>query len=109
MSVPRSQAVTGAYSISDYETQAAIAALHTETGRLMDPHTAVGEAAAFRVWANGEGPVVVLSTAHPAKFPDAVRQATGQIPALPPRLSGLLEARKNSTSWPPIWAWSDPI
>jgi len=39
----------------------------------------------------GDGPVVVLSTAHPAKFPDAVRRATGQIPALPPGLSGLFD------------------
>ena len=59
------------------------------TGRLIDPHTAVGVAAAEKVQARG--PVVVLSTAHPAKFPDAVERATGQIPALPPGLSGLFD------------------
>jgi threonine synthase len=49
-------------------------------------------AAAEKVQARG--PVVVLSTADPAKFPDAVERATGQIPALPPRLSGLFEAKE---------------
>jgi threonine synthase len=36
-------------------------------------------------------PLVVVSTAHPAKFPEAVRKATGVVPALPPRLAGLYE------------------
>ena len=35
--------------------------------------------------------MVVLATAHPAKFPDAVQKATGERPALPPRLADLLE------------------
>jgi threonine synthase len=35
--------------------------------------------------------MVVLSTAHPAKFPDAVQKATGERPALPPRLADLME------------------
>ena len=81
-----------AFRVDDDETLAAIARVHAETGRLIDPHTAVGVAAAERV--RSDGPVVVLSTAHPAKFPDAVRRATGQIPALPPRLSGLLDAHE---------------
>ena len=79
-----------AHAVDDEGTLATIAHVHAETGRLIDPHTAVGGAAAARV--RSEGPVVVLSTAHPAKFPDAVQRATGQIPALPPRLSGLFEA-----------------
>jgi threonine synthase len=80
----------GACAIDDATTLETIARVHAETGRLIDPHTAVGVAAAAQV--RPDGPVVVLSTAHPAKFPDAVRRATGQIPALPPRLSGLFEA-----------------
>jgi len=82
----------GAFRADDSETLAAIARVHAETGRLIDPHTAVGIAAAGHV--RSRGPVVVLSTAHPAKFPDAVRRATGQIPALPPGLSGLFDARE---------------
>jgi threonine synthase len=81
-----------AFAVDDHMTLQTIARVHAETGRLIDPHTAVGVAAAAQV--HSQGPVVVLSTAHPAKFPDAVRKATGQIPALPPRLSGLLEAEE---------------
>jgi threonine synthase len=81
-----------AFRADDEETLAAIARVHAETGRLIDPHTAVGVAVAERV--RSDGPVVVLSTAHPAKFPDAARRATGQIPALPPGLSGLLDAHE---------------
>ncbi len=82
----------GAFRADDSDTLAAIARVHAETGRLIDPHTAVGVAAAGHV--RSDGPIVVLSTAHPAKFPHPVRHATGQIPTLPPRLSGLFEARE---------------
>ncbi len=76
----------------DEQTLAAIARVHVETGRLIDPHTAVGVAAAYNLNEHKKVPVVVLSTAHPAKFPDAVRRATGQIPAPPPRLRAALQA-----------------
>ncbi|MDE2134537.1 MAG: threonine synthase [Alphaproteobacteria bacterium] len=76
----------------DEQTLAAIARVHAETGRLIDPHTAVGVAAAYNLNEHQKVPVVVLSTAHPAKFPDAVRRATGQIPAPPPRLRVALQA-----------------
>jgi threonine synthase len=76
----------------DEQTLAAIARVHAETGRLIDPHTAVGVAAAYNLGEHLKGPVVVLSTAHPAKFPDAVRRATGRIPPAPPRLSEVLKA-----------------
>lgn len=56
-----------------------------ETGALIDPHTAVARDAAQRLRALGalKGPVVTLSTAHPAKFPEAVKAATGKNPDLP--------------------------
>jgi threonine synthase len=76
----------------DEQTLAAIARVHAETGRLIDPHTAVGIAAVGNLKLQTKGPVVVLSTAHPAKFPDAVRRATGLIPPPPPRLSAVLSA-----------------
>ncbi|HWA92015.1 MAG TPA: threonine synthase [Rhizomicrobium sp.] len=75
-----------AAAVSDEETLAAMA---SRPGRLIDPHTAVAVAAAGRF--PSRGPKVVLSTAHPAKFPDAVREATGQIPPLPPRLRDLFQ------------------
>ena len=76
----------------DEQTLAAIARVHAETGRLIDPHTAVGVAAAYNLGEHRKGPVVILATAHPAKFPDAVRRATGRIPPVPPRLSAALKA-----------------
>ena len=58
---------------------------------LIDPHTAVGVAVASRLRRNTDLAMVCLATAHPAKFPDAVEQATGIRPALPDRLADLLE------------------
>lgn len=81
----------GAYACDDSRTLATMAALHRSSGKLVDPHTAVALAAAEEVKHEAEGPVVVLSTAHPAKFPEAVGRATGIMPPLPPRLDGLYE------------------
>jgi threonine synthase len=66
-----------------------IARVHTETGLLIDPHTATGTSAARQV--KGEHPVVTMATAHPAKFPDAVEQATGIRPGLPDHLADLFD------------------
>ena len=67
-----------------------------ECGKLIDPHSAAGLAAAEEAGADrrGEGhqtPMICLATAHPAKFPDAVERATGVRPALPPPLADLLQ------------------
>ncbi len=78
----------GAYASNDDETLATIKAVHAETGRIIDPHTAVAVAAARRMKRTGV-PTVVLATAHPAKFPDAVRRAIGSLPAVPERLKAL--------------------
>ena len=64
--------------------------VHDATGVLVDPHTAVGIGAA-RARRRGDSPMVALATAHPAKFPDAVEQATGIRPPLPARLADLFE------------------
>jgi threonine synthase len=69
-------------AVDEAEIRATIAATFAATGALIDPHTAVGVAALARV----EGlpaPAVVLSTAHPAKFPQDVKQAAGVGPSLP--------------------------
>ncbi len=79
----------------DAQTLAAIARVERETGRLIDPHTGVAVAAAFNLKLSKKVPVVVLSTAHPAKFPDAVNQATSRIPEVPPRLKAALEGEEN--------------
>jgi len=77
-----------ALASDDTQTRAAIAAIHKLTGRIIDPHTAVGVAAAMRM-GKPSSPVVILSTAHPAKFPQAVAEAIGAPPPEPKRLSGL--------------------
>ncbi|HET6952274.1 MAG TPA: threonine synthase [Acidimicrobiales bacterium] len=83
-----------AASLDDPATLAEIADLHRRTGYLVDPHTAVGIGAARRCRSAADAadrPVVCMATAHPAKFPDAVEQATGVRPALPDHLADLFE------------------
>jgi threonine synthase len=81
-----------AAAVDDAATLAEIGRVHGETGALIDPHTATGTAAARRLApVLGNGPVVTLATAHPAKFPDAVELATGTRPRLPAHLADLLE------------------
>lgn len=66
-----------------------IADVHHAQSMLLDPHTAVGLAAARRN--RSASPMVTLATAHPAKFPDAVESATGVRPPLPERVGDLFE------------------
>jgi len=80
--------------VDEDETLATIAAVHAETGLLIDPHTAVGVAAGRRLRRDREAPLVTLATAHPAKFPQAVERATGKRSELPPALEGLMEAEE---------------
>ena len=79
------------------ETDAAIRASWRETGDLVDPHTAVALAVADRDTTELHVPNIVLSTAHPAKFPDAVEAACGVRPALPVYLEGLMEKQEHIT------------
>jgi len=58
-------------------------------GEVIDPHTAIGLAAARRHV--GDAPMVTLATAHPAKFGDAVERACGVRPDLPRRVQGLMD------------------
>jgi len=62
------------------------------SGYILDPHTACGVAAALRNRSQGATPCIVLATAHPAKFPEAM-QAIAEYPAaLPARLAHLMTA-----------------
>jgi threonine synthase len=65
------------------EVAATIRTVKRETGNFVDPHTAVGIAVAEKELRDPMVPMVVLSTAHAAKFPDAVQAACGQRPPLP--------------------------
>ena len=76
--------------VSEAETSRAIVATLNASGELIDPHTAVGVAAAERMGPlRKTTPMVVLSTAHPAKFPEAVHAASGVTPAMPNAAKGL--------------------
>jgi threonine synthase len=77
--------------LSDEECLLEIGRTYRERGYLMDPHTAVGVGVARRLRRREHVPMVCLATAHPAKFPDAVEQATGVRPALPEHLADLFE------------------
>ncbi|HEY8004874.1 MAG TPA: threonine synthase [Phenylobacterium sp.] len=76
-------------SVSEADTARAMVATLNETGELIDPHTAVGIAALGRA-KDVAGPVVVMSTAHPAKFPEAVAKACGVTPELPRGVADLV-------------------
>ncbi len=78
----------------DRETRDTIGAVYQDTGELVDPHTAVGIAAGRRRRCRAGVPMIALATAHPAKFPEAVFEATGVEPALPARLADLFERQE---------------
>jgi threonine synthase len=86
-----------AASCDDQKTVEAMRRVHARTGRIVDPHTAVGLHAAHQMKGSLRGPTVVLATAHPAKFPEAVKAATGVFPHLPERLAGLFEGKEKYT------------
>lgn len=81
-----------AVSVSDAETRACIADVHRRTGYVLDPHSAVGVRAHALVGEPaGAGPTVVLSTAHPAKFPEVVEEAIGRSVPLPPGIAAVMD------------------
>ncbi len=87
------------FTLDDEATLAEIRRLYAASGYLADPHTAIGIAAA-RAHALPGVPVIAAATAHPAKFPDAMEQATGQRPPLPPRLADLYDRLEKYTCLP---------
>jgi threonine synthase len=96
----RARGVFHGFRLDDAGTVAEIRRLHAATGYLADPHTAIGIAAARALPCAGGIPMVAMATAHPAKFPDAMQCATGQRPALPPRMADLLEREERFTLLP---------
>jgi len=72
-------------AVSERETRRTIREVYGESGYLLDPHSAVGVAAARRARTEmGEHrPIISLATAHPAKFGDVIREELGFDPELP--------------------------
>jgi threonine synthase len=90
-----------ATSIDDAQTTQEIARTWFTSGYLLDPHSAVGVAAARRHGRRDDAtPMIVLGTAHPAKFPEAVAAATGRRPTLFGPLADLLDRREYLTVLP---------
>ncbi|MBV7378750.1 threonine synthase [Maritimibacter dapengensis] len=83
---------------SEDETRAAIKDVHDETGEVICPHSAVGVKVAKEHL--GAVPMITLATAHPAKFPDAVKEACGMDAPLPGRMSDLFEREERVTRVP---------
>ena len=92
--------VTG-WWCDDSVTSRTLADVYSETSMLVDPHTAIGIAAARATNREPDIPVICVGTAHPAKFPDAVEAATGVRPPLPARLADLYERTETMTVLPP--------
>ena len=94
------RALFSAGRADEEEVAAAIRAVRRETGNFVDPHTAVGIAVAEKETRDPSQPMVVLSTAHAAKFPDAVEAACGARPPLPEWLSDLHQRPERVTALP---------
>ncbi len=87
-----------ATSVNTEETLKTIADVYRRENYIVDPHTAVGIAAARRLAL--DGPTVCLATAHPAKFPESVDRAIGKAVARHPRLDALKGAPSRRTVLP---------
>ncbi len=99
----RARGQISGHRVDDATTLDTIGDTYRRTGMLIDPHTAVAVAAARTELARHEddaAPMVALATAHPAKFPDAVEQATGIRPVAPPALAEIMEKQERFTVLP---------
>ena len=88
-----------AHRANDAETLAVMKRIYADSGMLVDPHTAVGIASA-EACAHPGVPTITLATAHPAKFPDAVKKATGVHPALPDHVADLFDREERIVNLP---------
>jgi threonine synthase len=89
-----------ATAIATDETLATIRDVYQRNNYVVDPHTAVGIAAARRLAVTEPGPVVCLATAHPAKFPESVDTTLGRALARHPRIDALNGAQTRRTVLP---------
>jgi threonine synthase len=94
------RALFSADHADEQEGAATIRAWMREAGYCADPHTAVALAVAEKETRDPLVPMVVLSTAHPAKFPDAVKAACGVAPVLPDWLADLPQRPERFTVLP---------
>src|SRR5262249_42838033 len=74
--------------------------VRARTGYLLDPHTACAVVALDRRRGHADRTQIVLSTAHPAKFPDTMHMIAAARPELPARFAHLLSAPEQITHLP---------
>ncbi len=91
------QSLFSAASASETEVADCMRDMLADCGYALEPHTATGVVAARKVVSDLSVPMVILSTAHPAKFPDAILDATGREAPLPERLSRLMTDDERQT------------
>ena len=88
----RARSLFSSHCVSDAQTCEQIASTWAECEYLLDPHSAVGVRAALHSDVAAGTPIITLATAHPAKFPEAIKQAgLSQVVALPLHLQDLFE------------------
>ncbi|WP_084418682.1 threonine synthase [Henriciella litoralis] len=88
---PLSCSGLSAQSVSNSTTLDEMRKLLQETGWLICPHTAVGTQVARQLFGDDDATIVVLSTAHAAKFPETVLEATGADAPLPARVANVAD------------------
>ena len=88
------------YRVNNSETKAAINELYQATGELLDPHSIIGVKAGQMGHSDPDSIMVALATAHPAKFPAAVEEASGVHPELPAHLADLFEREERLDEMP---------
>ena len=88
------------YCVDDFSTVDAMKDSYTDFNYLMDPHTAVASKAVEQLKDKLEGKTVILSTAHPAKFPDVIHNAGLKINDTPNSLSVIFDKKEKIYNFP---------
>ena len=80
-------------SMNEEEILDTIKEVHIKYNIILDPHSAIGFGSLNKV--NLEGNNIVLATAHPCKFPEAIEKSIGIKPALPDELKYVMDEKEN--------------
>lgn len=88
------------YCVDDFSTVDAMKGAYNNFDYLMDPHTAVASKAVEQLKGKLSGKTVILSTAHPAKFPDVINNAGLKIKETPKTLSAIFDKKEKIYNFP---------
>ena len=89
------------YAVNDLQTIKAIQEVYESHNYLIDPHTAVASVAVDNLSKQLKNSTLILSTAHPAKFPDSIAEAGIAIKEIPKRLSDVFEKKERTFDFSP--------